>query len=73
VSVDPEKVKAIVEWIRLTSVHEIRSFLEFISYYQCFIKGFSKLSGPLTTLTGRMRAIYGQTLVRRIFRSLREG
>jgi hypothetical protein len=51
VAVDPEKVKAVVEWTRPTSMFEIRSFLELAGYYRRFIEGFSKLSGPLTTLT----------------------
>jgi hypothetical protein len=51
VAVDPKKLKAVVEWARLTSVFEIQSLLGLASYYQCFIKGFPKLSGPLTTLT----------------------
>jgi hypothetical protein len=51
VAVDPEKVKAVVEWTRPTSVFEIRSFLGLAGYYRRFIEGFSKLSGPLTALT----------------------
>jgi hypothetical protein len=51
VVVDPKKVKAVVELTRQTSVFEIRSFLGLTGYYQRFIKGFSKLSGPLTALT----------------------
>jgi hypothetical protein len=33
VAVDPEKVKAVVEWTRPTSVFEIWSFLGLASYY----------------------------------------
>ena len=51
VVVDQEKVKAVVEWTRPTSMFKIQSFLGLASYYRCFIKGFSKLSGPLTALT----------------------
>jgi hypothetical protein len=51
VAVDLEKVKAVVEWTRPTSMFEIWSFLGLARYYQCFIEGFSKLSEPLTTLT----------------------
>jgi hypothetical protein len=51
VAVDLEKVKAAVEWTRPTSVFEIRSFLGLVGYYQRFIEGFSKLSGPFTALT----------------------
>ena len=50
VAVDAEMVKAMVEWTRPTSVFEIRSFLGLTGYYRHFIKGFVKLSGPLTTL-----------------------
>ena len=41
--VDPEKVKAIVEWTRPTSVFEVPSFLGLASYYRCFVEGFLKL------------------------------
>jgi hypothetical protein len=33
VAVDPEKVKAVVEWTRPTSAFEIRSFLRLTGYY----------------------------------------
>ena len=51
VAVDPEKVKAVVKWTIPTSVFEIQSFLGLAGYYQRFIEGFSKLSGPLIALT----------------------
>jgi hypothetical protein len=51
VAVDLEKVKAMVEWTRPTSMFEIQSFLGLVGYYRHFIEGFSKLSGPLTALT----------------------
>jgi hypothetical protein len=51
VAVNPEKEKVVVEWTRPTSVFKIRSFLGLAGYYRRFIKGFSKLSGPLTALT----------------------
>jgi hypothetical protein len=51
VAVDPEKVKAVVEWTRPTSVFEIWSFLRLAGYYRRFIEGFLKLSGPLIVLT----------------------
>jgi hypothetical protein len=51
ISVDPKKVEAIVNRERPTNVHEIRSFLGLASYYQHFMEGFSKLSGPLMALT----------------------
>jgi hypothetical protein len=49
--VDPRKIEAIVEWERPLNAREIHSFLGLVGYYRRFIKGFSTLFGPLTTLT----------------------
>ena len=46
----PEKVKAVIDWPRPQSVHDIRSFLGLASYYRKFIKGFSQFAKPLTDL-----------------------
>jgi hypothetical protein len=43
VAVDSEKMKAVVEW----------TFLGLASCYRSFIESLSKLSGPLTALTGK--------------------
>ena len=51
VSVDPQKIEAIVNWKSPTNVAEIRSFLGLAGYYRKFVEGFSKLAAPLTKLT----------------------
>ena len=51
VSVDPQKVEAILNWKPPTSVTEIRSFLGLEGYYCKFIEGFSKIAAPLTRQT----------------------
>ena len=51
ISVDPEKVEAVMSWERPKSVFEIRSFLRLAGYYKRFIKDFSRLSTPMTRLT----------------------
>ena len=51
ISVDPQKVEAILNWKPPTSVTEIRSFLGLAGYYRQFVEGFSKIAAPLTRLT----------------------
>ena len=51
VSVDPEKVEAVMSWERPNSIFEIRSFLKLVKYYRRFIEDFSQLATPMTRLT----------------------
>ena len=51
VSVDPEKVEAMMSWERPKSVFKICSFLELAGYYKRFIEDFSRLAAPMTRLT----------------------
>ena len=50
ISVDPQKIEAIVDWKPPTNVIEVRSFLGLASYYRKFLEGFSKIATPLTKL-----------------------
>ncbi|KAI5351729.1 hypothetical protein L3X38_004620 [Prunus dulcis] len=49
--VDLQKIEAVVNWLRPTSVTEIRSFLDLAGYYRRFVEGFSTIAAPLTYLT----------------------
>ena len=51
VSIDPQKIEAIVNRKPPTNVTKIRSFLGLARYYRKFVEGFSKLAAPLTKLT----------------------
>jgi transposase InsO family protein len=51
VRVDPEKIKAIVEWEQPTTVKGVRGFLGFANYYREFVKNYSEIARPLTALT----------------------
>ena len=49
VSVDSEKIEAVMSWPK--SVFEIRSFLGLAGYYRRFIEDFSWIAAPMTRLT----------------------
>jgi hypothetical protein len=50
ISMDPSKVQDVLSWNAPMSVGDIWSFLGLDGYYQRFIKGFSKISKPITEL-----------------------
>ncbi|KAD5802711.1 hypothetical protein E3N88_14071 [Mikania micrantha] len=51
IQVDPNKIKAVEQWKTPRTPTEIRQFLGLAGYYRRFIKNFSKIALPLTTLT----------------------
>ena len=51
VSIDLRKVEVVMNWERLKSVFEIRSFLGWAGYYRRFIEDFSWLAAPMKRLT----------------------
>jgi hypothetical protein len=59
ISVDLAKVKGIVAWSIPSTVTEVQSFLGLAGYYQRFIKGFSKIAKPMTSLWKREESSSG--------------
>ena len=49
--VDPAKIEAVLEWLQLKNVTEIRSFFGLAGYYRRFVEDFSKIKTPMTPLT----------------------
>jgi hypothetical protein len=48
--VDPSKIQDVLSWNVPMSVSDIQSFLRLTDYYRRFIKGFSKITKPMTEL-----------------------
>ena len=70
-SVDPEKVEAIMSWERSKSVFGIRSFLGLVGYYRKFIEDFSQLTTPMTRLTWKGVKFEWDDLCEKAFQELK--
>ena len=44
VSVDPQKIEAVVNWKLPKNVSEVRNFLGLAGYYRKFVEGFSRIA-----------------------------
>ena len=51
ISMEADKVKAVQDWPLPQTASDIRSFLGLAGYYRRFVKGFSRISAPLSDLT----------------------
>ena len=70
VSIDPEKVE-VMNWEKLKSIFEIRSFLGLAGYYRRFIEDFSRLAAPMTRLTWKEVKFEWNDLCEKAFQELK--
>jgi hypothetical protein len=56
VSVDPGKVRDVLNWMPPTTTSEIQSFLGLAGFYHRFIKDFSKIAKPIMKLLKKNKA-----------------
>ena len=72
VSVDPQKIEAIVNWKPPTNVSEVRSFFRLAGYYRKFVDGFSKIATPLTNLSKKDKKFDWSDTCQHSFKDLRQ-
>ncbi len=66
------KVKAIVNWATFTNLKEIQDFVDFINFYQRFIKNFLKLVKSFTQLTWKDTSFVWNEVCVKVFDNLKK-
>ena len=47
---EPDKVSAVLDWIKPTTLKALRGFLGLTGYYRKFIQAYGKVAEPLTAI-----------------------
>lgn len=50
-SMDPQKIRTVIEWKKPATIRDVQCFLGFANFYRIFIRNYSKIAAPLTRLT----------------------
>ncbi len=66
------KVKAIVNWVTFINLKEIQDFIDFVNFYQCFIKNFLKLVKSFTQLTQKDTSFVWNKVCIEVFDNLKK-
>ena len=72
ISVDPKKVEAIMSWPAPTNVTKVRSFMGLAGYYRRFVKDFSKIANPITSLQKKNKVFKWIKKCEKAFANLKE-
>ncbi|KAK3507924.1 hypothetical protein QTP70_003814 [Hemibagrus guttatus] len=72
VEMDVVKVRAVTEWPAPTTVRELQQFLGFANFYRRFIRNYSSVAGPLTSLLrGKPKKLTWMDQARAAFQQLK--
>ena len=72
ISVDPQKIEAIVNWKPPTNVSEVRNFLELVGYYRKIVERFSKIATLLTNILKKAQKFEWSDTYQHSFEELRQ-
>ncbi|KAL0190924.1 hypothetical protein M9458_013622, partial [Cirrhinus mrigala] len=73
IKMDTAKVQAVTEWPQPTTIKELQRFLGFANFYRRFIRNYSTVASPLTSLLkGKLNKLKWTEEANRAFISLKE-
>ncbi|CAG8982228.1 hypothetical protein HYALB_00013966 [Hymenoscyphus albidus] len=70
--VDPEKIRAIVEWKSPENVKDVQSFQGFANFCRQFIGNYAGLSKPLTDLTRKDKTFFWDKVTEQAFQEIKQ-
>jgi hypothetical protein len=71
VKVDPNKIKAMMNWLIPKTLNNLRGILGLTGYYHKFVRHYRRITTPLTTLT-KKDAFLWTTKTTKAFEQLKE-
>ncbi|KAL0188100.1 hypothetical protein M9458_015199, partial [Cirrhinus mrigala] len=72
VAMDEKKVNAVLRWPQPSTIKELQCFLGFPNFYRRFIRGFSTITAPLTSMLGGGRQRLTWSPASEAFQNLKE-
>ena len=69
---DTRKIQAIVDWLIPQNVKQVQSYLGFCNFYKRFIKGFTKIAGPLIRLSKKDASFIQDIHYQEVFKILKK-
>lgn len=70
--VDPKKIEVVKNWPNPTNVSEVQSFMGLAGYYKKFMKDFSKIANPITSLQKKNKKFSWDDKCTKAFEILKE-
>ena len=70
--VDPTKIEAVRDWVAPKNVLKVRSFLGLAGYYRRFVKDFSRIARPMTSLMKKEKKFEWLEECDKAFQTLKE-
>ncbi|XP_053567915.1 uncharacterized protein LOC128657565 [Bombina bombina] len=72
IRMDPGKITTILEWTVPKDKKSVQHFLGFANFYRRFIRGFSQICSPITTLTKKHNKFLWRTQAQEAFEKLKK-
>ena len=71
IRMDPKKIETIQNWNTPKNLKDVQAFIGFANFYRRFVKGFSRIAGPLTAMSKKKSSFVWTADCARAFEDLK--